>query len=337
MRKPPKKVSSVKSDAEPLTPADIRRIRESLGLNQVEAGELLGGGIRAFQKYESGAITPAATTISLLRILDADPTALGALTGMHVPIQQAGLRPFEITGAHISALTDRFLVVLTRRLLAAEAAKYHVPPDNIHVASVLTAADGGEDARITWENGPERTPYLPSRNCILQVKAAAITPAKAAKDVLTTAGDLEPVIRETLEAGGNYIMLCNRAYVGRKVVKRAAAVLEAVRAQGVAARPAQIAFRDADQIAAWVNEHPQVATWVQEQTQPGLATTFRTYTHWAGRYEHETPFVDDERLAAVRAGIKPVVEKEREVVRIVGLSGVGKSRLVLEALADVTP
>jgi DNA-binding transcriptional regulator YiaG len=334
MKKQPKQAAPVKSDAEPLTPADIRRIRESLGLNQVEAGELLGGGIRAFQKYESGTITPAATTISLLRILDADPTALGALTGTHVPIQQTGLRPFEITGAHISALTDRFLVVLTRRLLAAEAARNRVPPDNIHVASVLTAADGGEDARITWENGPERTPYLPSRNCILQVKAAAITPAKAAKDVLTTAGDLEPVIRETLEAGGNYIMLCNRAYVGREVVKRAAAVLEAVQAQGVAAKAAQIAFRDADQIAAWVNEHPQVATWIQEQTQPGLATTFRTYTHWAGRYEHETPFVDDDRLAAVRAVIKPVVEKEREVVRIVGLSGVGKSRLVLEALAD---
>lgn len=334
MRNSAKQSAPLKSDAEPLTPADIRRIRESLGLNQVEAGELLGGGIRAFQKYESGAITPAATTISLLRILEADPTALGALTGTHVPIQQTGLRPFEITGAHISALTDRFLVVLTRRLLSAEAAKNRVPPDNIHVASVLTAADGGEDARITWENGPERTPYLPSRNCILQIKAAAITPAKAAKDVLTTAGDLEPVIRETLETGGNYIMLCNRAYVGREVVKRAAAVLEAVHAKGIAAKASQIAFRDADQIAAWVNEHPQVATWVQEQTQPGLATTLRTYTHWAGRHEHETPFVDDDRLGAVRAGIRPAVENERAVVRIVGLSGLGKSRLVLEALAD---
>jgi DNA-binding transcriptional regulator YiaG len=90
MKTKTKKVAPVKSAAEPLTPADIRRIRESLGLNQVEAGELLGGGIRAFQKYESGTITPAATTISLLRILEADPTALGALTGTHVPIQQTG-------------------------------------------------------------------------------------------------------------------------------------------------------------------------------------------------------------------------------------------------------
>lgn len=322
-----------KATNEPLTPADIRRIREGLGLNQVEAGELLGGGIRAFQKYESGAITPAATTVNLLRILEADPSALGALTGTHVPIQQTGLRPFEISGAHVTALSPPYLVALTRRLLSAEATTNRIAPDRIHVASNLTAPDGGEDARITWEGDPERTPFLPSRNCLLQVKAASITPQRAAKDVLTTAGALEPAIRETLEAGGNYLMLCNRAYTGRQVLDRETAVRQAVRDQGVAIKTGQIAFRDADQIAAWVNEHPQVATWVQEQTQPGLATSLRSWTHWAGRHEHETPFIDDARLSAVREGIRPATEREREVVRVVGLSGLGKSRLVLEALA----
>lgn len=334
MKKIAKPHKPAKADVEPLTPADIRRIRESLGLTQIEAGELLGGGIRAFQKYESGTVTPAAPTLSLLRILDADPTALGALTGTHVPIQQTGLRPFEVAGAHIGALSASHLVILTRRLLVAEAAKNRIPLDGIHVGSTLTAADGGVDGSIRWAGGPDRTTYLPSRNCVVQVKAAAITPGKAAKDILTTAGDLEPAIRATLEVGGTYIMLCNRPYVGPEVAKRAVAIIEAAKAQGIKVNATQVAFRDADQIATWVNEHPQVATWVQEQTQPGLATTFKTYTHWAGRHEHETPFVDDERLAAVRAAVRPVVEQEREAVRVVGLSGLGKSRLVLEALAD---
>lgn len=319
---------------EPLTPSDIRRIRESLGLNQVEAGELLGGGIRAFQKYESGTVTPAATTISLLRILENDPSAIGALTGTHVPILQTGLRPFEISGAHITALSPPYLVALTFRLLSAEAAKNRIPPDRIHVASNLTAPDGGEDAHVIWDGEPERTPFLPSRNCLLQVKAANVTPQKAGKDVLTTAGQLEPAIRDALEVGGTYIMLCNRAYTGKQILERETAVRQAIRGQGVAIKTAQVAFRDADQVAAWVNEHPQVATWVQEQTQPGLATSLRSWTHWAGRHEHETPFVDDARLVAVREGIRPAVEREREVVRVVGLSGLGKSRLVLEALAD---
>ena len=34
------------------SPQEIRRIREKIGLSQVEAGELLGGGPRAFTKYE---------------------------------------------------------------------------------------------------------------------------------------------------------------------------------------------------------------------------------------------------------------------------------------------
>lgn len=334
MNKMAKTRKPARAEVEPLTPADIRRIRERLGLTQIEAGELLGGGIRAFQKYESGTVTPAAPTISLLRILEADPTALGTLTGTHVPIQQTGLRPFEVTGAHIGALSAPHLVILTRRLLVAEAAKNRIPLDGIHVGSNLTAADGGVDGSIQWVGAPDRTPYLPSRNCVMQVKASAITPGRAAKDILTTAGDLEPAIRATLEAGGTYIMLCNRPYVGLEVARRAVALIEAAEAQGLKVNALQVAFRDADQIATWVNEHPQVATWVQEQTQPGLATTFRTYTHWAGRHEHETPFVDDERLAAVRAAVRPAVEQEREVVRVVGLSGLGKSRLVLEALAD---
>src|SRR6185312_13911506 len=140
MKKPANPLKPARAEVEPLTPADIRRIRESLGLTQIEAGELLGGGIRAFQKYESGTVTPAAPTLSLLRILGADPTALGTLTGTHVPIQQTGLRPFEVTGAHIGALSAPHLVILTRRLLVAEAAKNRIPQDGIHVGSTLTAA-----------------------------------------------------------------------------------------------------------------------------------------------------------------------------------------------------
>src|ERR1700734_2835429 len=35
-------------------PEEIRRIRKKLGLTQAEAGQLIGGGPRAFQKYETG-------------------------------------------------------------------------------------------------------------------------------------------------------------------------------------------------------------------------------------------------------------------------------------------
>src|SRR5262249_27636471 len=100
------------------SPQDIRRIREKLGLSQVEAGELLGGGPRAFTKYEAGTIRPAASTVNMLRLLDANPSVLIALSGgKAVPLESDDIRPFQVTGKHVAALSPRRLVLLMRRLL----------------------------------------------------------------------------------------------------------------------------------------------------------------------------------------------------------------------------
>ena len=137
----------------PLTRDDIRRIREGLGLTQVEAGELLGGGPRAFQKYESGAINPAATTANLLRVLEANPGALEPLTGKKAKALEAqGLHPFEVSGEHISALSERKFVLLKRRLLSAEAQANGIPRAGLHVASNLTRRTA---ARMPALFGPE--------------------------------------------------------------------------------------------------------------------------------------------------------------------------------------
>src|SRR5260370_39239372 len=42
-----------------LEPEEIKRIRRKLGLTQTAAGELIGGGPRAFQKYEAGDLLPS--------------------------------------------------------------------------------------------------------------------------------------------------------------------------------------------------------------------------------------------------------------------------------------
>ena len=62
-----------------LVSEEIARIRQKLHLSQTAAGTILGGGKRAFQKYESGTILPSRSISNLLRILDADPDALDIL------------------------------------------------------------------------------------------------------------------------------------------------------------------------------------------------------------------------------------------------------------------
>ena len=62
-----------------LEPEEIRRIRKKLRLSQEEAGRLIGGGPRAFQKYESGDLLPSRAVSSALMLLDHDPAALAVL------------------------------------------------------------------------------------------------------------------------------------------------------------------------------------------------------------------------------------------------------------------
>jgi HTH-type transcriptional regulator/antitoxin MqsA len=78
-----------------LEPEEIKRIRKKLGLTQEAAGKVIGGGTRAFQRYEAGDVLPSRAISSALVLLDRDPPALAVLTereqakvhdsGHHVP------------------------------------------------------------------------------------------------------------------------------------------------------------------------------------------------------------------------------------------------------------
>ena len=55
---------------------EIRRIRRKLGLSQVAAARLTGGGHNAFSRYERGEVAPLPAIIKLLRLLDKHPELL---------------------------------------------------------------------------------------------------------------------------------------------------------------------------------------------------------------------------------------------------------------------
>ncbi|MEJ0027031.1 MAG: type II toxin-antitoxin system MqsA family antitoxin [Rhizomicrobium sp.] len=63
-----------------LKPDEVRAIRLRLKLSQRKASELLGGGPRAFQKYESGEVLVSRPMTQLLRLLERDPRRLEELT-----------------------------------------------------------------------------------------------------------------------------------------------------------------------------------------------------------------------------------------------------------------
>ena len=53
--------------------AHVKKVRLSLNLTQEEAGEIIGGGKRAFQKYESGTMPPSDAGVALIEVLSRHP------------------------------------------------------------------------------------------------------------------------------------------------------------------------------------------------------------------------------------------------------------------------
>ena len=313
---------------EEISAQEIRTIREMLGLTQAEAGEIIGGGPRAFTKYEAGTVKPAASVINLLKLLEADPSGIQTLRPDRLrPIPNVPNSPFEVSLDHVSVLGERMLPELAERLLNAEASAYDLPSPVIHVAKNIYAADGGEDARITWEDGPSQTWFLPSRACQFQLKSGTIGPAAAGKEAL------KDMVGPFVQQGGNYIMLCTHPYDQKATQARENRTRQALREAGLTISDDQVQFRSAEQIANWVNHHPAVAVWLKEKTQPGTVGPFRSWVHWSGGAEHDSfPWVEDERLPELKQRLLQLISQPHGVARVVGLSGVGKTRLVMEAL-----
>jgi len=57
----------------------VRQARRRLKLSQEEAGRIIGGGKRAFQKYESGATPPSDAAVGLIELLIRHPEEVETL------------------------------------------------------------------------------------------------------------------------------------------------------------------------------------------------------------------------------------------------------------------
>ena len=59
--------------------ARVKAVRKKLGLTQEEAGLIIGGGKRAFQKYENGRMPPSDAAVGLIELLARHPEEVATL------------------------------------------------------------------------------------------------------------------------------------------------------------------------------------------------------------------------------------------------------------------
>lgn len=72
-----------------LTGADIRSLRDRLGLTQQDASTIFGGGANAFSKYERGDVLQSDSMDRLLRLVSMHPKLLAQLRAIVKPVRVA--------------------------------------------------------------------------------------------------------------------------------------------------------------------------------------------------------------------------------------------------------
>ncbi|MDF2997573.1 MAG: hypothetical protein K0R27_3210 [Xanthobacteraceae bacterium] len=274
---------------------------------------------------------------------------------------------FEVVPSQIEALESKQLVQLLGRLLHAEAQRAGLALAGISVPLQITVADGGEDGRIKWEGGLASTDYLLSRANHFQCKASKIGAAGWKKECWVKSTQrkgkvkqLTPLLADLVAAsGGSYIGFTTEALTSQKVDDCVAAIKAGItEASGDPASLAAIDVYDANRIAGWASHHPAVGIWLAELAHGQPLSGFETVVGWGRRSDFiATPHVvdtearfqlgttkgvdaagADNKIPAetMRLRIMEHVSRPRASVRVIGPSGLGKSRFMYEALRSTS-
>jgi hypothetical protein len=253
----------------------------------------------------------------------------------------------EITAADISSLNDIDLRTLVARLCEAELRGANLPVAAVMAGGHQNAADGGLDVRVQLASGAASGGFVPRANVGFQVKVPDMPPS-AIKDEMMPGGTLRPVIAELAAADGAYIIVSSGVTASDSMLgARRAAMANAVVGLPSASR-LHLDFYDRDRIARWVGSYPGITAWVRERIGKPIQG-WQAFGNWSspGSPADSEYLCDDQ--ARIRDGrnpsdgdlpanegvrrIREVLASHKGVVRLIGLSGLGKTRLV-QALFD---
>ncbi|MET3916101.1 hypothetical protein ABID97_002883 [Variovorax sp. OAS795] len=254
---------------------------------------------------------------------------------------------FDITSDDISQLNDIDLRELVGRLCEAELVSHGLSPAAVTWGGNQTAADGGLDVRVALPAVALVEGFVPRRSTGFQVKLPDM-PRGAILAEMRPTGAVRPVIQELAGETGAYIIVSSKGSTADSALRgRRDAMREAL--EGVAnGDQLHTDFYDRTRLATWVRRYPGLITWVKERVGRALAG-WRPYGPWSGVAEGvDAEYLLDDKLRlhlgrhrdAPAQSVVHVIDELRDelaqpgkIVRLVGLSGVGKTRLV-QALFD---
>jgi hypothetical protein len=254
---------------------------------------------------------------------------------------------FEITGDDIALLNDERLREVIGRLCEAELRQRGLSPAHVTWGGNQNAPDGGIDVRVALPAGIAIDGFIPRAATGFQVKQEDMPPGKVGEE-MRPKSVLRPSIQALADQAGAYIIVSSQGSTAdTPLTSRRGAMRAAVQGEPNA-DALLLDFYDRTRIAAWVRTHEGLIPRVREligKSIPG----WRSYGSWATPPEPLTAeYLLDNKLRIhaskhqTQAGVSALegitqlrneLRIPRNVVRLIGLSGIGKTRLV-QALFD---
>ncbi|MCU8011361.1 hypothetical protein [Shewanella sp. SM74] len=250
-------------------------------------------------------------------------------------------RPFKVESEDVNRLTDIQLTQLLNELLQAEAYKFEIKQRAVEVALNIRVGDGGEDGRISWIEGPDQTDYIPNRLTLFQNKATEMGSADYANEIMTTARKdypsvLKPKVAEVLDQGGAYIVFTTQELNKLQKDARITAIRNKLEDQNKEyAKTCIIDIYDAAQIAAWTNNFISAIVSVQHWVGRPMERGLKPFNMWSEDEDlSRLPFAAVNSRNDIVATLIKNVSTPKSCFRIIGLSGLGKTRTAFQVFFE---
>ena len=247
---------------------------------------------------------------------------------------------FDITTSDISNLNDADLRELVGRLCEAEIAKQNLSILCVDWGGAQEAPDGGIDVRVNSKCELKIQGFVPRKNTGFQVKKNSM-PKKSCLSEMQKDGQVKPVIAELIDESGAYIIISGKDNCSESMrSSRLQGMKEAI--QDVPNNSKLLLdFYGGDKLAQTVRQFPGVALWIRSRLGKPLSG-WQVFGRWTSVKKDlddeyllsEEPCITDlnttdKKGLPILEGIELVRNKlrnKKSVVRIIGLSGVGKTR-----------